>query len=376
MLRDKDKGTKNNRVVVAMSGGVDSSVAAALLKESGFDVIGISMQLWNYSGDNNFGSCCSLEDIYDARRVSYQLDIPFYVLNLEEEFSKYVVDYFVDSYLNGETPNPCLKCNEHLKFDILLNKVFELEADYLATGHYARVVYNEDRGNYRLLKGGDSSKDQSYFLFTLTQKELSRIIFPLGCLTKSEVRNIARMKGLRVSDKQESQEVCFVPDGDYPSFISKRVGMSSSGDIVDDREGKILGRHNGIYRYTIGQRKGLGISIGSPLYVTRVDKEKGRVIVGEEKDLLSQGLEAGFVNWISCRDSFPIDVDCKIRYRHHGVPSRVYFRDDRLIVYFNEPQKAVTPGQAVVMYQGDEVVGGGWIKRGLKVDDLRLAIEG
>ncbi len=354
----------NKRVVVAMSGGVDSSVAAALLKRQGYEVIGISMQLWDNSGDDSHGTCCSIDDIHDARRVAGDIGIPHYVLNLEEEFSRYVVDYFVDSYLKGETPNPCLKCNEHLKFDILLRKAIELEADYLATGHYARIVYDEREGRYRLLKGVDHSKDQSYFLFTLTQRELSLLIFPVGSMTKSEVRAIAGEMGLRVAEKRDSQEICFVPHGDYGAFVSERAGSYIEGDILYN--GRVVGRHSGIHRYTIGQRRGIGVAIGSPVYVTGLDTRTGRLFVGDEEDLFSYGLKAYAVNWVGSAPDRGFRAYSRIRYRHQGVGSTVYLEDDGIRVFFDEPQRAVTPGQAVVLYDGEEVVGGGWIKEVLK----------
>ena len=357
-------GSIGKRVLVAMSGGVDSSVAAAVLKERGYDVIGVTMQLWDNSAEKSSGSCCSIEDIHDARRVAYQLDIPHYVVNLKEAFSRHVIDYFVNSYLKGETPNPCLKCNEHLKFDILLRKACELEADYLATGHYARIL-NDGEGSYHLLKGVDTSKDQSYFLFTLGQKELKRLLFPLGDITKAEVRDIAGKKGLKVADKGESQEICFVPDGDYSAFLSARTDDFTSGEIVD-ADGNVLGRHEGIHRFTVGQRRGIGISANKPLYVTAIDKGAGRITVGSKEELLSNGLEAQFVNLVNPEEGFPDRAVCKIRYRHPGAESSVVFEDGLLRIYFKEPQGAVAPGQAAVLYNGDEVVGGGWIKRVIK----------
>ena len=358
---------KPNRVVVAMSGGVDSSTAAALLKEQGYDVIGISMQLWDYTeGErDSFGSCCSLDDLYDARRVADKLDIPFYVVNFEEMFSKAVVDYFVESYLKGETPNPCLKCNQILKFEVLLKRALELEADFLATGHYARVMYNADRGRYLLLKGKDITKDQSYFLFTMTQKQLSKIIFPIGDLTKTDVRRLAKKIGLNVAEKKDSQEICFAPE-DYPSFVAQYTGHreDTKGEIVDVH-GKVLGIHNGLYRYTIGQRKGLGVAGGEPLYVLKIDTKKNQLVVGPEKGLFSEGLIAREANWIGISSlESEIEVLARIRYRHRGAEAVVSpLKDGRVEVRFKRPEKSITPGQAVVFYKGDEVIGGGWIEK-------------
>ncbi|MBI3756145.1 MAG: tRNA 2-thiouridine(34) synthase MnmA [Deltaproteobacteria bacterium] len=350
-----------------MSGGVDSSTAAALLKEQGYDVIGISMQLWDYTeGERDrFGGCCSLDDIYDARRVADRLDIPFYVVNFEEAFSKSVVDYFVDGYLKGETPNPCLKCNQILKFEVLLKRVMELEADFLATGHYARAVYDEERRRYLLLRGKDTSKDQSYFLFTMTQKQLSRIIFPLGDLTKIEVRKLAKKFGLNVAEKKDSQEICFAPK-DYSSFVTQYAGhrIDAKGEIVD-RDGKVLGMHNGLYRYTIGQRKGIGISGGEPLYVLKIDMAKNQLLVGPEDRLFSESLIARESNWIGIPSlDTEIAVLAMIRYRHKGIEAKVLpLGNNKVEVCFKMPEKSITPGQAVVFYKGDEVIGGGWIEK-------------
>lgn len=374
MTVDSSKHTNNNmarRVVVAMSGGVDSSATAALLKEQGYDVIGISMQLWDYTeGERDRpGSCCSLDDLYDARRVADRLDIPFYVVNFEEVFSRTVVDYFVKSYLSGETPNPCLKCNQVLKFEVLLKRALELEADYLATGHYARVGYDNDRNRYLLLKGRDISKDQSYFLFTMTQRQLSKIIFPLGNLTKTEVRRLAKKFGLNVADKKDSQEICFTPD-DYPSFIVRQTGSlaGARGEIVD-RGGAVLGMHYGLYKYTIGQRKGIGIARGEPLYVLNIDARKNQLVVGPEDGLFADGLIAKETNWIgiSSLDS-PMEVIARIRYRHRGVEAVVEPMEDGMVrVRFKKREKSITPGQAVVFYKGDEIIGGGWIEKRLEI---------
>ncbi|MBI5893082.1 MAG: tRNA 2-thiouridine(34) synthase MnmA [Deltaproteobacteria bacterium] len=348
-----------------MSGGVDSSTAAALLKEQGYDVIGISMKLWDYPDDaNKFAGCCSLDDINDARRVADKLDIPFYVVNMEDVFSKEVVDYFVSSYLNGETPNPCLKCNQILKFQVLLKKAMELEADFLATGHYARIIHND---RYKLLKGIDNTKDQSYFLFTLTQEQMSKIMFPLGNMTKKDVRNHAKRFGLKTAEKKESQDICFVPDGQYPDFIIKRLGtFIKSGDIVD-KNGNILGTHDGLYKYTIGQRKGLGIARGKPQYVIDIDIKSNMVIVGDKDEAFSIGLIAKELNWIGIEKlNEQIEVESKIRYRHKGVKSIIKpAGEGRARVEFSKPECAVTPGQAVVFYKEDEVIGGGWIEKRL-----------
>lgn len=358
------------RVVVAMSGGVDSSVALALLKEEGYECIGVSMQLWDYSKKEDArgstsGSCCSLDDIYDARGVADRLGVPFYVMNMEEAFSREVVDYFVKGYLTGETPNPCIKCNSELKFEALLKKALALEADFLATGHYARIVGTD--GGFKLLKGVDPEKDQSYFLFTMKKAQLPRVLFPIGSLTKTEVRAIARKYGLKTSDKKESQEICFVEEPSYADFLSARI-PSQGGEIVDE-SGMILGAHPGLFNYTIGQRKGLNLS-GGPYYVLGIDVAGNRVVVGPEERLYAPGLRAGGLNWLDAkaeaeaRSGALNDVTVKIRYRHPGAASSVRMTDDgKAEIMFNTPQKAVTPGQAVVFYRGDEVIGGGWIER-------------
>jgi tRNA-specific 2-thiouridylase len=350
-----------------MSGGVDSSVTALLLREQGYEVIGVSMQVWDYSTfaaqeGETFGSCCSLDDIHDARRVAEQLSIPFYVVNFEEEFQRLVIDDFVAEYFRGRTPNPCVRCNQRIKFDLLLSKARELGADFLATGHYARV--ERDSGGLRhLLRGVDPAKDQSYFLFTLTQAQLAATLFPLGGMTKPEVRAIAARHNLRVAEKGESQEICFIPDDDYVRFLEEAQGKGLlSGEIVDSR-GNVLGTHNGTYRYTVGQRKGLGIAHTQPLYVLGVDAERRQVVVGERNELHCDGLVAAHVNWIVPPASAPVEAACKIRYRYQPVSCQVYPLPGGLAeVRFREPEKSVTPGQAVVFYHGDEVLGGGWIE--------------
>ena len=363
--------------MVAMSGGVDSSVALAILKDEGYDCIGVSMQLWDYSATEDPdgatpGSCCSLDDIADARRVADALEVPFYVLNMEEAFSREVVDYFVDGYLGGTTPNPCIKCNQELKFDLLLKKAVALEVDYLATGHYARILLTG--GGPRLLRGIDKQKDQSYFLFTMTVAQLSKVLFPVGALTKQEVRARARALGLRTSEKKESQEICFVDESGYADFMTARAENTKApppapGEIRN-LAGAAIGEHKGLFNYTIGQRKGLNISAGGgdgPLYVTEIDTANNRLVVGAEKDLYSSGLIAREVNCIDPAALVAEGVTAKIRYRHADVPVKVTPEGDGCVrVEFEEPQRSVTPGQAVVFYNGEMVIGGGWIVRAIK----------
>jgi tRNA-uridine 2-sulfurtransferase len=355
---------ENKRVVVAMSGGVDSSVTAALLRDEGHDVIGMSMQVWDHSRFTGAeaGSCCSLDDIHDARRVAEQLGIPFYVVNFEEEFERLVIGDFIDEYFLGRTPNPCVRCNQWIKFELLLKKAKALGADFLATGHYARTDRGDD-GRFRLLTGVDRGKDQSYFLFALTREQLGHVLFPLGGLTKAEVRRLAARYDLLVAEKGESQEICFIPDSDYVRFIEEARGKGHlSGNIVDSA-GNILGAHEGIYRYTIGQRKGLGIAHPHPLYVVRVDLEKREVVVGGQEELFSEGLFVRNVNWLISPPDSPLETSCKIRYRHQPVPCRVIpLPGNRAEIRFLSREKAVTPGQAAVFYEGDEVLGGGWIE--------------
>ena len=354
------------RVVVAMSGGVDSSVAAALLVEQGHDVIGLSMQLYDASatvdGERVFGSCCTLDDLQDARRVATVAGFPHYILNFERQFQETVVANFVREYAAGRTPLPCAHCNSDLKFSTLLDRAEGLGAHHVATGHYARVEQAAD-GRWLLRRSADPAKDQSYFLFSLTQEQLARAVFPVGDLNKASVREHARRLGLTVADKPDSQEICFVPDDDYASFVAKQDPSVERRGAIMDEGGRQLATHGGVHRFTIGQRKGLGISAPAPMYVLKIDAEAGAVTVGPKASLERMSLTASGVNWVSTTapgDWLP--VTAQIRHRHQAAPARVRtLADSRAEVEFDAPQVAVTPGQAVVFYQGDVVAGGGWI---------------
>ena len=346
------------RVVVAMSGGVDSSAAAALLVEQGHEVLGITLRVWSYEGAAKCGSCCSPDDIDDARAVASALGIPFYVADAEEIFKHRVVQPFVQSYLDGKTPVPCVACNRDVKFDFLLAKARALGAR-LATGHYARIERSDDR--YRLLRAADPSKDQSYFLFTLGQDALAQLEFPVGGLSKAEVRAIAERHRLPTSAKPESMEICFVPDGDYASFVERVAGPQAPGSVVDSR-GKVLARHAGVHRFTVGQRRGLGVASAEPLYVQRIDAGAGAVVVGPASGLERSEFTVLQPSWIQGTPAPEDEVQVRIRHRHAGTPARVVVADrTRLTVRTEEPVRAVTPGQAAVFYRGDEVLGGGWI---------------
>ena len=360
-----------------MSGGVDSSAAAAILKQQGHDLVGFSMHLWNQrrgisvdeNGDPLPSRCCSLDDVYDARRVAEELGFPFYVLNLEREFERDVVQPFVASYLNGETPIPCVSCNSRLKFASLDVLAASLDCEKVATGHYARVEFDQPAGRYRLFRGRNLQKDQSYFLWELTQEQLARSMFPLGEMSKPEVREVAREHQLAVAEKAESQEICFVPDGDYSGFIDRyleaeeeRDRLPRQGQIVNTN-GDVVGQHTGIHRYTIGQRRGIGIANERPLYVLSIDSEKDRVVVGGQDELLNREFTAAGVNWVAYdRPATPVRARVRVRYRHPEAPATITpLEDDRAYVVFDEPQRAITPGQATVFYLEDEVIGGGWI---------------
>jgi tRNA-specific 2-thiouridylase len=345
-----------------MSGGVDSSVAAALLTQEGHDVIGLSMQLYDHrEGTTRFGSCCTIDDLHDARRVAARLRIPHYIMNFERQFDEQVVSDFVREYAAGRTPIPCVHCNGDLKFATLAARAEALGATTIATGHYARVARAAD-GTYLLQRGADANKDQSYFLFTLTQAQLAHAQFPVGHLDKAAVREHARDLGLPVADKPDSHEICFVADGDHAAFIGRHGPTPAAGE-VRDVSGRVVGRHDGVHRFTVGQRKGLGLSSPIPLYVVRIDASTNRLTVGPREALQRDVLTASRVNWISGKTpAAGTRVTAQIRYRHREAPASIAPLDDACVrVAFDEPQTAVAPGQAVVFYDGDRVVGGGWI---------------
>jgi tRNA-uridine 2-sulfurtransferase len=370
------------RIVVAMSGGVDSSVAAALLAEQGHDVIGVSMQLYPSTPRDEapglvvgrpgqaattavekWGTCCTIDDLYDARRVAATIGIPHYIVNFESQFGEHVIANFVREYVSGRTPIPCSHCNSDLKFAELLDRARAYDAEQLATGHYARIA-RDDRGRYHLYRGADNSKDQTYFLFSLTQEQLSRASFPVGHLDKDTVREHARRLNLHVTEKPDSQEICFVPDGDYAAFVERKAPEAARPGTIVNSDGRVMGTHAGVHRFTIGQRKGLGLSATEPLYVLEIKPDAAQVVVGSRDALGRARLTAAEVNWVS--GSAPEDwlrVSAQIRHRHEAAPARVRRTDEgRAELEFDTPQSAITPGQAVVFYDGSEVLGGGWIE--------------
>lgn len=348
------------RILVAMSGGVDSATTAALLKDQGHEVIGVTMQLWDY-GESE-GGCCSADEVCDARRVAYDLGIPHYVVNYMEEFKQHIVSDFVSKYENGKTPIPCILCNQFMKFDFLLNRALELGADYLATGHYARIVENENGNGLTLAKGVDEKKDQSYFLFTLKDQHLRRLMFPLGDMTKPQVRDLARKLGVKVASKSESMGVCFITGSSYKEFLEPYTKKAKTRGEIVDTCGNYLGEHEGITNYTVGQRRGLGIAAGTPLYVVKVDAKNNRIVLGEESDLYNSGLKADNMSWVNPPQAEEMKVKAKIRYRHDENAATVKINgNNKAEIYFDNPQRAITPGQAIVFYNDEKLLGGGWI---------------
>ncbi len=352
------------RVLVAMSGGVDSSVCASLLRDQGYDVIGVTIKTWAKTecGDERSKSCCSLRDIDDARAVAGKLGIPYYVMDLSVDFKSKVIDYFSSEYLSGRTPNPCIECNNHIKFGILKNKADELEAGFIATGHYAQIGYEARENRYFIREGADAAKDQSYVLFGLQQEQLSRMLLPVGAMEKKKVRAVAEKLGLRIHDKPDSQEICFVP-GNYASFLEKnaRHPLPGSG-LIKNEAGEVLGHHEGSHRYTIGQRKGILVPHSKPLFVTSINAEKNEITVGDEADLYSSEMRVRKVNWQLGPRTGPVQV--KIRYKNKKTSAHIVETSPTgyVRVRFDHPIKAVTPGQAAVFYDGDRVLGGGWIE--------------
>ena len=361
---------EKKRVLVGMSGGVDSAAAAVLLTEAGYQAVGCTLRLYNNEdiGQEREGGCCSLEDVEDARSVARRLGLDFFVFNFSGLFRCQVMDQFVKEYLTGRTPNPCIQCNRRVKFDALLRRADELEMDYIATGHYARVDFDQESGRWRLLRGRDRRKDQSYVLYPLTQDQLSRLLLPVGDYDKAAVRALAEERGLCSARKPDSQDICFVPDGDYPAFLQRYGGVElTAGDFVDT-QGRVLGRHRGLPCYTTGQRRGLGVSADRPLYVLRKDAGTNTVVLGDEAELYSDMVWAEAFNWVSLPpQAAPLPVTAKTRYSQREASGVLCPEEGgRVRILFDQPQRAVTAGQSLVCYQGDAVVGGGVICRAVR----------
>jgi tRNA (5-methylaminomethyl-2-thiouridylate)-methyltransferase len=356
---------EKKKVVVGMSGGVDSSVAARLLKEQGFDVIGVTMQIWqeeeNLSQEEN-GGCCGLSAVDDARRVAQQLEIPYYVMNFKKDFKEKVIDYFIDEYIEGRTPNPCIACNRYVKWESLLKRSIEIGADYIATGHYARIEKLKN-GRYVLKKSATEAKDQTYALYNLTQEQLSQTLMPVGEYSKEEIREMAQEISTGIASKPDSQEICFVPDNDYAKFIEENTGKKIAEGNFINIHGQIIGRHKGIIHYTVGQRKGLNLALGHPVFVIEIIPETNEVVIGDGDEIFSRGLKADRLNFMSIADlEGEMQVMAKIRYNHKGASCTIRkVGEDEVECIFDEPQRAISPGQAVVFYDGNYVVGGGTI---------------
>lgn len=360
---DSDK----KKVVVGMSGGVDSSVAAWLLKKQGYDVIGVTMQIWQDEEEQVLeenGGCCGLSAVDDARRVAWDLGIPYYVMNFKQEFRDHVMDYFADEYVHGRTPNPCIACNRHVKWESLLKRSLDIGADYIATGHYAQVE-RLPNGRYALKKSATAAKDQTYALYNLTQEQLSHTLMPVGAYTKDQIRQMAEEIGLQVANKPDSQEICFIPDHDYAKFIEAHTGRKTEPGNFVDLEGNVIGRHEGIIHYTVGQRKGLNLSVGRPMFVVAIRPGANEVVIGEAGDVFTDLLICDKLNWMAVDGLHgeAMQVTAKIRYSHKGAPCIIReIGDDLVECRFIDNVRAVTPGQAVVFYDGDYVVGGGTIR--------------
>jgi len=369
--------SEHGRVLVAMSGGIDSSVAAVMLHEQGYEVVGMTMKTWDYAtvgGSKKETGCCSLDSINDARNVAVSLGFPHYILDIREEFGDYVINHFTGEYLEGRTPNPCVLCNTHIKWDALLRRGDKLDCEFIATGHYANI--RQENGRYVISKGLDESKDQSYALWGISQQSLSRTQYPLGKLRKSEIRQMAAERGfMDLVNKSESYEICFVPDNDYRGFLKRRVpGLEeqvAGGEFVLE-DGTVVGHHEGYPFYTVGQRKGLGIALGKPVFVTEIQKETNRVVLGEYKDLERDGMWVSKLNMVKYPDLLakPTETITKVRYKDPGTAALIEQEGDRMKVHFHEGVNGIAPGQAAVFYEGDDVIGGGWITSSFRQHSL------